>query len=113
MKIEPTHDKTNKMICAPSKDSDQPMDAQADLSLHWEHRSFCWFCHEAAHLSERKHHHSSKKDYDIISFFSNHVSEFINLIKCVKLAWSLGFDLFRVRRVARARIWVAVYLGLG
>ena len=25
-------------------------DAQADLSLHWAHRSFCWFCHAAAHL---------------------------------------------------------------
>ena len=25
-------------------------DVQADLSLHWVHRSFCWFCHEAAHL---------------------------------------------------------------
>ena len=25
-------------------------DAQADLSLRWVHRSFCWFCHEAAHI---------------------------------------------------------------
>ena len=25
-------------------------DAQADLSLRWAHRSFCWFCHEAAHI---------------------------------------------------------------
>ena len=24
------------------------MDAQADLSLHWAHMSFSWFCHEAA-----------------------------------------------------------------
>ena len=24
--------------------------AQADLSLRWAHRSFCWFCHAAAHL---------------------------------------------------------------
>ena len=73
--------KTNKMACAPSEDSDQHghppsmirvfavhikkawvlsyplsaqrrlwsdwVDAQADLSLHWEHRSFCRFCHEA------------------------------------------------------------------
>ena len=36
-----------------------------------------------------------------------------DLDKCVKLAWSLGFDLFRVRKVARARIWVVVALGLG
>ena len=81
-KYEPPHDKTNKMICAPSEDSEQPghppslirviavrmkkhcilsypssalgrlwsdwADAQADLSLHWAHRSFCWFCREAA-----------------------------------------------------------------
>ena len=25
-------------------------DAQADLSLHWAHRSFCWFCHVVAHF---------------------------------------------------------------
>ena len=82
MKIEPRHDKTNKIICAPSEDSDQPghppslirvcairlkqnwvlsykmsaqrrlwshwADAQADLSLRWAQRSFCWFCHEVA-----------------------------------------------------------------
>ena len=62
---EPPHDKTNKMICAPSEDSDQP--PQADLSLmtkptKWSVRpaktqislgaqSFCWFCHEAAYMS--------------------------------------------------------------
>ena len=27
-------------------------DAQADLSLHWAHMSFCWFWHEAAHLQK-------------------------------------------------------------
>ena len=82
---ESRHDKTNKLTCAPSKDSDQPghppslirvitvrsmgsqgpklsscgqrwlwsdwADAQADLSLHWAHMPFCWFCHEAAHIS--------------------------------------------------------------
>ena len=26
-------------------------DAQADLSLGWAHMPFCWFCHEAAHLT--------------------------------------------------------------
>ena len=35
------------------------------------------------------------------------------LDKCVKLAWSLGFDLFRVRRFARAKIWAVVGLGSG
>ena len=32
-----------------TEDSDQT-DAQGDLSLHWAHISFCWFCHEAAHI---------------------------------------------------------------
>ena len=27
-------------------------DAQADLSLPWAHMPFCWFCHEAAHISK-------------------------------------------------------------
>ena len=27
-------------------------DAQADLSLRWAHMPFCWFCHEAAHMSK-------------------------------------------------------------
>ena len=26
-------------------------DAQADLNLRWAHMPFCWFCHEAAHLT--------------------------------------------------------------
>ena len=30
-------------------------DAQADLSLRWEHRSFCLFCHAVAQLSSVKH----------------------------------------------------------
>ena len=70
---EPHRDKSNKMACAPSEDSDQPehppslwalwlakdpvllhadskdwsdwAHAQADLSLCWAHKSFCWFCH--------------------------------------------------------------------
>ena len=64
-------DKTNKMICAPIEDSDQPRhpsslvclkldihkahsrsdcaDAQADLSLCWMHISFFWFCPAQAH----------------------------------------------------------------
>ena len=76
-KYEPHRDKTNKMACAPSEDSDQPghqlstwrkpwsfanllsaqrrlwsdwADAQADLSLRWAHIPFCWFCHDAAQL---------------------------------------------------------------
>ena len=26
-------------------------DAQADQSLCWAHISFCWFCHEVAHMT--------------------------------------------------------------
>ena len=26
---------------------------QADLSLHWAHMQFCWFCHSAAYLFSR------------------------------------------------------------
>ena len=35
------------------KDWSDWADAQADLSLCWAHRSFCWFCHEAAHYLDR------------------------------------------------------------
>ena len=48
------HDKTNKMACATSEDSDQPGHptslTQVDLSLRWAHIPFCWFCHEAAQI---------------------------------------------------------------
>ena len=78
---EPPHDKTNKVACAPSEDSDQPwhppslirvfaVRMKKDLVLiehtaktlirlggcpGWSEfslgaQSFCWFCHEAAHL---------------------------------------------------------------
>ena len=77
---EPAHDKTYKMACALSKDSDQPghppslirvfavhmkksgslalhwahnndwVDAQADLSLCWVHTPFCTFCHARAQM---------------------------------------------------------------
>ena len=36
-------------------------DAQADLSLGWAHMPFCWFCHEAAHLSSS---HGEKAQQD-------------------------------------------------
>ena len=75
--FKPPHDKTNKMTCAPSEDSDQPghapsltrvfsvcfkgtkdpallqadsKDAQADPSLHWVQKSFCTFCRALAHF---------------------------------------------------------------
>ena len=33
-----------------SEDWSDWADAQADLSLRWVHRSFCWFCHTAAQI---------------------------------------------------------------
>ena len=38
------------------EDSDQTWRAQADLSLRWAHRSFCWFCHEVAHIIDEPRH---------------------------------------------------------
>ena len=35
---------------AHSEDWSEWADSQADLSLRWAHRSFCWFCHGAAHF---------------------------------------------------------------
>ena len=35
---------------AHSEDWSDWANAQADLSLRWAHRSFCWFCHAAAHM---------------------------------------------------------------
>ena len=33
-----------------SEDWSDWVNAQADLCLHWAHRSFCWFCHVLAHI---------------------------------------------------------------
>ena len=35
---------------ADSEDWSDSTDAQADQSLRWVQMSFCWFCHEAAHM---------------------------------------------------------------
>ena len=60
---DPSHDKTNKLTCAPSfavrmKKAwvfryQLSADAQADLSLRWAHRPFYWFCDEAVHIWSR------------------------------------------------------------
>ena len=58
---EPHHDKTNKMICAPSEDSDQPghppslitlhcPGSQVALSVFWAHMPVCWFGRVAAQV---------------------------------------------------------------
>ena len=39
-----------KWLCAQGRLRSAWADAQADLNLHWANRSFCWFCHEVAHL---------------------------------------------------------------
>ena len=59
-------------------------DAQADLSLCWVHKPFCWFCHEAAHiLSSHKDQNTNeewqhKKDIYISQTVDNH--ELCNLL---------------------------------
>ena len=40
--------KDPSFLHADSKDWSDLADAQADLSLRWAQRSFCWFCHKAA-----------------------------------------------------------------
>ena len=39
-----------RLLHAHSEDWSDWADAQADLSLCWAHRSFCWFCHAVAHI---------------------------------------------------------------
>ena len=42
--------KNPRFFHADSEDWSEWADAQADLSLRWTHRSFCWFCRVAAHV---------------------------------------------------------------
>ena len=73
---ETSHDKTNKMTCAPTEDSDPPslislhcphdealgpwlpilrtaktLIRLGEWPLRWVHKSFCWFCHAMAQIS--------------------------------------------------------------
>ena len=59
--FEPHRDKTSKMACTPSEDSDHPGHEPSLIRLFAVCRkkawilsyllqSFCWFCHESAHL---------------------------------------------------------------
>ena len=43
--------KDPRFLRADSGDWSDWADAQADLSLCWAHMSFCWVCHEVAHMS--------------------------------------------------------------
>ena len=38
---------------------------KADLSLRWAHGSFCWFCHEAAHIKTK----SLQQSIESVFFF--------------------------------------------
>ena len=40
----------NASLCGQRRPWLEWANAQADLSLRWAHRSFCWFCHAAAHM---------------------------------------------------------------
>ena len=42
--------KESSFLHADSDDWSNSKDAQADLSLHWAHKPFCWFCHEGARI---------------------------------------------------------------
>ena len=115
--VEPHHDKTNKIACAPSEDSDQPghppslirvfairlkkarvlsyplsaqrrlwsdwADAQADLSLHWAHLPFRWFCHDAVQFTGHLRHtkilrccHNQNKTEHTEVYSSKHSGDF-------------------------------------
>ena len=38
---------------AQTRDPGWKLDNIFDVSLRWAHRSFCWFCHEAAHMKTK------------------------------------------------------------
>ena len=125
------------MACAPSKDSGQPghqpspislrcpheealgpwsaqrrlwsdwVDAQADLSLHWEHMSFSWFYRVAVQflLFEQRHSKTYKKtcsastDSDQPVYLCSLITVFVDHTKKV---WVLD-----IQKAARRRlIWV-------
>ena len=62
-------------------------DAQADLSLCWMHRSFCWFCHEVAHLIWVVSVNESVRIRKHVSKRSNHL--------CLVLKWDLSTAVIR------------------
>ena len=43
--------KDPNFLHADSEDLSDWADAQAELRRRWAHMPFCWFCHEAAHMS--------------------------------------------------------------
>ena len=59
------------------------LDAQADLSLRWAHISFCWFCHEAAHLVSRAGCGIRLYRFLIIAFSSIYIARCADISCCV------------------------------
>ena len=47
-------------------------DAQADLSLRWAHRSFCWFCHEAEKIDLHFFWSHFKSNYIMLRCFQSY-----------------------------------------
>ena len=41
---------------------------KAHLSLRWAHRSFCWFCHDVAHMKTK----SLQQSIESVFFFLSH-----------------------------------------
>ena len=63
--------KDPSFLHADSKDWLDWASTQADLSLHWAHMPFCWFCHETAQdqkgngTNKSSSKYSRKKSYDL------------------------------------------------
>ena len=80
----PGHPSTQSSLCAQwvakdlsflHADSEDWVDAQADLSLHWAPMPFCWLCHEVAQLSCKR----ALRGTDMYTFRVATLSEFFLL----------------------------------
>ena len=92
------------------------VDAQADPSLCWAHMPFCWFCHEAAHMTNNL----SKARKPMLKPTGLHISDgtsfqwlyiFVNiswkvLISCESWSPSCHFDVTKFIY----QIWLYLYI---
>ena len=60
------------------------VDAEADLSLHWVHRTFCWFCHEVAQFFHGTIYFRFQQPCSEICFYDRHLSRQWKTV-CLKL----------------------------
>ena len=60
---------------------------KADLSLPWAHRSFCWFCHETAHMKTK----SLQQSIESVFFFFFFLTK---LIQIKGLIWLYNISLW-------------------